>query len=291
MGPVLRLTSATLLLLALMSLPVPIAGAVEPVVVAAGDVACADSPCEPEQQTAALIESIDPEAVLVLGDAQYPDGEYEDFLSSYHLTWGRFLAKTYPTPGNHEYNTDGASGYFQYFGRRAHEDRGGTYVFNIGEWHVVSINTGHGPPEASVLERIRRNLAWDRHQCELAFWHHPAFSSGSEYGSIERMHELWATLQQAGVDVALTGHEHSYERFARLDEVGRPNARTGMRQFVVGTGGAKLYQMEAGILGSQRRIDDRHGVLYLRLRPRSYVWRFVGVDGSTLDSGRTECRS
>ena len=272
----------------LWGLPMPVAAARAPVVVAAGDIACAESPCEPEQQTAALVEGIGPDAVLVLGDAQYPDGEYDDFLSSYHLTWGRFLGKTHPTPGNHEYNTDGATGYFRYFGTRAHESRGGTYAFNIGEWHVVSINTGHGPPDASLLNRVRRNLAWDRHQCELAYWHHPAFSSGAEYGSIERMHELWAMLQQAGVDLALTGHEHSYERFARLDATGAPDP-SGMRQFVVGTGGAKLYPIGARILGSQRRIDDRHGVLRLRLRPRSYIWEFVAVDGSILDSGRTEC--
>lgn len=265
------------------------AAARAPVIVAAGDIACAHSPCQPQRQTARLIGRIGPRAVLVLGDAQYPAGGYEDYLSSYHPTWGRFRGKTHPTPGNHDYYTDGASGYFRYFGSRAHRKSGGTYAFNIGAWHVVSINTGRGQPEQSVLDRVRRNLARDRHRCELAFWHHPAFSSGSEHGSDARMQDLWTILHRAGVDVALNGHEHSYERFAQLDAAGRPNAGSGMRAFVVGTGGARLYELGAGIRGSQRRIDDRHGVLRLRLRARSYVWKFMSVGGSVLDRGRTKC--
>lgn len=267
----------------------PVATARAPVIVAAGDIACADSPCEPQRRTAGLIRRIDPKAVLVLGDAQYPDGGYGDYLSSYHATWGRFRGRTHPTPGNHDYYTEGASGYFRYFGKRAHHKSGGTYSFNIGAWRVVSINTGRGHPESDLIERVRRNLARDRHRCDLAFFHHPAFSSGSEHGSDDRMRDLWAMLQHAGVDVVLNGHEHSYERFAQLDAEGRPNAGSGMREFVVGTGGARLYELGAGIRGSQSRIDDRHGLLRMRLRARSYVWKFVSVAGSTLDRGRTQC--
>lgn len=260
-----------------------------PVIVAAGDIGCAGDPCQAQRQTAALVRRMNPRAVLTLGDHQYPDGGYSDFLSSYHRTWGRFRGKTHPTPGNHDYYTQGAGGYYRYFGRRAHQNSGGTYTFNIGAWHVVSVNTGDGRPESSVVDRVRRNLAADRHRCDLAYFHHATFSSGNEHGSDERMRDLWAMLQRAGVDVVLNGHEHNYERFAQLDAAGRP-ARHGTRQFVVGTGGIDdLYQLGNGIRGSQRRIDDRHGVLRMRLRARSYAWKFVSTAGSTLDRGRTKC--
>lgn len=268
----------------------PAATARAPVIVAAGDIACGGDPCRAQRQTAALIRKMNPRAVLTLGDNQYPDGAYSDFLSSYRPTWGRFRGKTYPSPGNHEYYTQGARGYYRYFGRRAHQNTGGTYFFNIGAWRVVSINTGDGRPGSSVLDRVRRNLAADRHRCELAYFHHPTFSSGSEHGSDERMRDLWGMLQRAGVDVVLNGHEHNYERFAQLDAAGRPNGRSGMREFVVGTGGGgRLYRLGSGIRGSQRRIDDRYGVLRMRLRARAYAWKFVSVGGSTLDRGRTKC--
>lgn len=288
--PLLRHVATAVVIASVLAGTAPIAMARAPVIVAAGDIGCGGDPCQPQRQTAALIRRMNPRAVLTLGDAQYPDGAYSDFLSSYRPTWGRFIKRTHPSPGNHEYYTQGASGYYRYFGRRAHQNSGGTYTFNIGAWHVVSINTGDGRPESSLIDRVRRNLARDRHRCELAYWHQPAFSSGTEHGSDERMRDLWRMLSNAGVDVVLNGHEHNYERFAPLDARGRPNARSGMREFVVGTGGgSELYRLGSGIRGSQRRIDGRYGVLRMRLRARSYAWKFVSVAGSTLDRGRTKC--
>ena len=146
------------------------------------------------------------------------------------------------------------------------------------------------PASSALLDRVRRNLAAAPRGCELAYWHHPAFWSGTEHGSDDRMRDLWRLLYRAGVDVVLNGHEHNYERFAQLDAAGRPDARSGMRAFVVGTaGGTRLYRVGPGIRGSQRRIDDRHGVLRMRLRARAYAWKFVSTAGSTLDRGRTSC--
>lgn len=270
--------------------PIGTAWARAPVIVAAGDIACGDQPCESQRRTTALIGWLRPRAVLTLGDNQYPDGALSDYRSSYHPTWGRFRGKTLPTPGNHEYHTSGARGYFDYFGSRARRGSGGWYSFDLGRWHLLSINTGGGAPSEHRLRWVRRNLARDGSRCELAYWHHPRFSSGRDHGSDSRMRELWEVLYRAGVDVVLNGHEHNYERFALLDPSGHP-ARRGIREFVVGTGGAKLYSLGNPIRGSQRRIDDRYGVLSMSLRRSSYEWRFVAVGRTTLDKGRQRCHS
>lgn len=233
-----------------------------------------------------------PRAVLTLGDHQYPDGAYSDFLSSYHPTWGRLRGRTFPSPGNHDYYTQGAGGYFRYFGRRAHQNAGGTYSFNIGAWHLLSINSAAGRPSSELVARVRNNLAADRHRCEIAYWHHARFSSGNEHGSDERMQDVWRVLFHAGVDVVLTGHEHNYERFAQLNATGHPAPGRGIRNFVVGTGGIPdLYNIGSAITGSQKRIDNRHGVLRMRLRARAYLWKFVAVGGAVLDRGRTRCHN
>ena len=268
------------------ALPVEVTAA-DPTIVAAGDIACPD-PCRSQRRTARLIRMIDPRAVLTLGDNQYEDGRFADFMDSYRPTWGRFKRRTHPTPGNHDYHVPGARGYFDYFGRRAHGRSSGMYSVNIGKWHVVSINTGNGLSDRK-LRWVGQNLSNDRHRCELAFWHHPRWSSGSFHGSDPRMGPLWSVLFRHGVDVALNGHDHLYERFTLMNPRGRRAPSTGIRQFTVGTGGRSLYTAGPHIRGSQRVIDDRFGVVRMKLHPRGYSWRFVAVGGSVLDRGSHPC--
>jgi acid phosphatase type 7 len=236
-----------------------------------------------------LIGRIGPRAVLPLGDNQYDDGALGDYRASYDPTWGRFRDRTYPTPGNHDYHTPQADGYFDYFGARAHRASNGMYSVNIGRWHVVSINSGRGRISDRQLQWVRRNLGSDRHRCELAFWHHPRWSSGTTHGSNQAMGSLWKVLWRHGVDVVLNGHEHNYERFKLMDPSGRWAPRAGIREFVVGTGGRGLYALGPAIRGSQRRIDNRFGVLRMVLHARSYGWRFLAASGVVLDRGGHVC--
>ena len=258
------------------------------VIVAAGDIACRGEPCASQRRTARLIGRIDPQAVLPLGDTQYERGRLADYRSSYDPTWGRFRGRTYPTPGNHEYLTSGAAGYFAYFGRRARPRTDGHYSYDLGAWHLLSINSGRGRISARQLRWVRRNLRNDGHRCELAYWHHPRWSSGRDHGSDEDMAALWTVLFRQGVDVVLNGHDHGYERFAKLNATGHRAPRTGVREFVVGTGGKSLGGFRKPIAGSQKRLL-RFGVLRLSLRARGYRWRFVAIGGRVRDRGRAVC--
>jgi Calcineurin-like phosphoesterase len=260
----------------------------EPVITAAGDIAQDNEPGQGQRATASRITRIDPVAALTLGDNQYPAGALSDFRSSYDPTWGRFKAKTFPTPGNHDYGTSGARGYFRYFRARAHPRHGGYYSFDLGGWHLVAVNTGAAPPSRRQLRWIRRDLRRNDDVCELAYWHHPRWSSGSVHGSDASLSPLWRVLFRAGVDVVLNGHEHHYERFARLTPAGRRSAN-GIREFVVGTGGASTYPFGDPVRGSQKRITGAYGVLRLALHSSGYAWRFVRVGGSVADSGTGGC--
>jgi hypothetical protein len=191
----------------------------DPVVAAAGDIACENRPCRSQRRTSELILRMDPTAVFTLGDNQYPNGALAQFKASYDPTWGRFKRKTYPSPGNHEYRSAGARGYFAYFGRRAHGPRG-YYSFNLDSWHVMSLNSNvdharvHGARQVAWL---RGDLSADRRRCELAFWHHPRWSSGGDHGAARQVAPFWKALHRAGADVVLSGHSHNYERFAPLN--------------------------------------------------------------------------
>jgi hypothetical protein len=251
------------------------AGAARPgvTVVAAGDIASCTS--DGDERTAALVQRIDPDAVLTLGDLAYPEGAAEDFASCYDPSWGAFRAITYPSPGNHEYATARAAGYFSYFGASAPAPY---YSFDLGAWHLVSLNSEVAHGKGSAQERwLRGDLARDRHRCELLYWHRPRWSAGT-HGSDAGMQALWRAAYDAGVDLVLVGHDHDYQRFVRLDAKGRRNPRFGVREVVVGTGGASHYPA-----GTHRGLavadGSTYGVLKLRLRRRDYDLSFLPVGG------------
>ncbi|MET0801488.1 MAG: metallophosphoesterase [Actinomycetota bacterium] len=266
----------------------PAAHARNPRLVAAGDIAYRLRPSRGQLGTTRLIERLDPVAVLALGDTQYRSGTIAEYLRSYDPTWGRFLSKTFPVPGNHEYNTPRAAGFFRYFGPRTFGGRG-YYSFNRGGWHLVALDSVRGRrPDERQLRWLRRDLVGNDATCELAFFHHPLFTSGLGAPASPDMAVFWRILFRHGVDVVLNGHAHSYERFVKLTPGGKRSPR-GIREIVVGTGGIGVDQFGDPIRGSQVRIR-RFGVLSMQLLRDAYRWRFVATDGRSLDRGSTGCR-
>jgi len=267
------------------------AGADEAVVLAAGDIAHCDS--DGDEQTAQLLAA-NAGSILLLGDIAYPGGSAEDFEECFDPSWGAHKARMFPSPGNHEYHTLGAEGYFDYFGGVAGDPDEGWYSFELGDWHVVSLNSncdaigGCGASSAQG-EWLAQDLAANPSTCTLAFWHHPRFSSSTKHGSDDEYEDLWEILDEHDADVVLVGHDHGYERFAPQDKDGKASA-DGMREFVVGTGGAERYDQGSAEPNSEKRDDGSWGVLKLTLRPAGYDWQFLPVAGDDLDdSGSASC--
>jgi 3',5'-cyclic AMP phosphodiesterase CpdA len=266
-------------------------------VYAAGDIARCAHP-DPSFSVAADTASIvaaglaaDPEsAALTLGDNTYPVGAAAEFRNCYGPTWGRFKDRTWPAPGNHEYATARAAPYFAYFGPRAGH---GHYSVELGSWHVISLDSDLDPAaHAAQLAWLREDLARHPARCTLAYWHHPLYSSGG-HGSIPKMRDAWEALYRAGAEIVLSGHDHDYERFAPQDAGGRPDAARGIRQFVVGTGGAYPTPFLWTAANSEARDSSHAGVLRLRLGDGAYEWQFMPVGqlpaGATPDHGSGAC--
>lgn len=271
-------------------------------VVAVGDIACSSGSSTSatscgQTATVELARRLDPAAVLTLGDEQYDSGELEDFNDVYDASWGKLASVTRPTPGNHEYAASrSAAGYRAYFGRRATPRHHTYYSYELGSWHLIALDSNCAvvPGGCEVGSPQQRWLANDlrthRTPCALAYWHHPRFSSGLLHGSSKEVSDLYATLDAAGADVVLTGHEHNYERFAPQDHAGVATEH-GIRQFVVGTGGRSLYPFGPAITNSEVRSNKSFGVLELELGASSYSWRFhpTSPNGSH-DHGEGTCR-
>jgi acid phosphatase type 7 len=298
----------------------------DPVVLAAGDIACGAASvgggCA-QAATSDLLVAANPTAVLTLGDNQYECGQLADYQNFYGPSWGRVKAKTYPVPGNHEYESSGdpsdpcfglpagAPGYFGYFGAAATPlDPGctvacrGYYSFDLGGWHLIALNSNcdqvGGCQTGSPQEQwLRQDLQQTSKSCLLAFWHHPRYASGGHATepTTLAMSDLWNDLHNAHADLVLNGHDHDYERFAQLGPSDPTSydptldPQNGLREIIVGTGGRSHGSFPSTIrTGSEVRNADTYGVLKLTLHPSSYDWQFLPTTGSTFtDSGTTNC--
>ncbi len=273
----------------------------EVVVAAAGDIACkpgeaplADGRSCQQKSTSDLLTGVSLDAVLPLGDLQYEAGGFAGFAASYGPTWGRFKAITRPVVGNHEYGTRDAGGYFSYFGSTAGDPAQGWYSYDLGSWHLIALNSecSHvgGCGAGSAQERwLKADLAAHRTACTLAYWHEPRFSSGL-HGDKADYDAFWRDLYDAGAEIVLNGHDHDYERFAPQNPDRGLDLARGIREFVVGTGGAIHRHFKTVRPNSEVRDADTFGVLLLRLGPGRYQWQFVPEPGKELtDSGTGLC--
>ena len=288
------------------------AAAADPVIAAAGDIACSASAqyyngglgtstrCR-QKYTSDLLVNAGLSAVLTLGDNQYDTGSLSGFQKSYHPSWGRVKPITRPVAGNHEYNTTAAGGYFDYFngvraftGNAGDRDKG-YYSFDVGAWHLIALNSSDhcvfvSCNSGSPQERwLRADLSAHPASCTLAYWHHPRFNSGHD-GNATFMAPLFKLLYDAGADVALGGHAHDYERFAPQDPNGKLDRARGIQQFVVGTGGAFFTSVGTARPNSQVRQANTYGVLFMTLHPASYDWQFVTASTRRVtDAGSQPC--
>jgi len=257
------------------------------ILVGAGDIA--DCASTGDEATAALLAAFSG-VVFTAGDNVYESGTPEAFVQCYDPSWGRWKGRTRPVPGNHEYLTPGAAGYFAYFGANAGDPARGYYSYDRAPWHIVALNSSVDLRAGSPQEQwLRADLAAHPTACTLAYWHFPRFSSGFQ-GNIPELEPIWQALYEAGADVIVVGHDHDYERFAPQSPAGLPDSGRGIRQFVVGTGGKSLLPFTAIAANSEVRNNTTYGVLLLKLYAGHYEWEFVPAqpDGFT-DAGSDPC--
>ncbi|WBC15000.1 DNRLRE domain-containing protein [Micromonospora sp. WMMA1998] len=259
----------------------------DPVLVGAGDISNSGSG---DSATAALLDGI-PGTVFTTGDNVYNSGTASEFSTYYNPTWGRHKARTRPSPGNHDYNTSGASGYYGYFGSQAGPSGRGYYSYDLGNWHVVSLNSNISMSAGSAQEQwLRSDLAASTKPCTLAYWHHPLYTSSSNHAPSTGTRPLYQALYDYDADVVVWGHNHVYERFAPMNPNGGYDASRGLRSFVAGMGGAGHYGFGTIQPNSEARNSSAYGVLKFTLHAGTYDWQFVPVAGQTYrDSGTGSC--
>jgi hypothetical protein len=253
-----------------------------------------------DEATARIIESEieknNNAIVFTLGDNAYPDGETEQFLKYYEPSWGRFKSRTKPVPGNHDWLVQNAADYLDYFCPSAENCvfpngvQSLYYSYDIGSWHILALDSQQSLANNSTqLNWVQSDLAQHSRACTLVYWHKPRFGSSPGRGDSEMLLPLWRVLYRNGVDIVLNGHDHHYERFYPQDPNGNFNSRNGIRQFIVGAGGAGIHDFGTPSRQSAVRLKSL-GVLKLTLGNGNYDWKFLPVvHYSSGDSGSASC--
>ena len=261
-------------------IPPPPGGGGTAVLVGAGDISTGGPA---EKATAALLAKI-PGTVFTAGDNAYNDGSKTDYVH-FNASWGAFKSRMRPAPGNHDYHLS-PQYYYTYFGAAAGPPGLGYYVYTLGAWRIYSLNGEN--VSAGQVAWLKNDLAGHPSACVLAYWHEPRFSSG-QHGSDASYAPFWDALYAAKAEIIINGHDHDYERFAPQNPAGQASA-TGIREFVVGTGGAGLRGFTHAIANSEVRNGVTNGVLKLTLSPGHYGWQFIPVAGQSFtDSGQGSC--
>jgi hypothetical protein len=257
------------------------------ILVGAGDISICGQ--DGDNHTSELLASI-PGAIYTIGDNSNNRGEPQQYTDCFGYSWGRYMARLHPVPGNHDYAYDNGSSYFDYFGSIAGEYGKGYYSYDIGAWHIIAINSVINEGEGSEqIQWLRADLANHPSLCTLAYWHYPRWSSGAE-GNYDEMAPVIQTLYDNGADVVLSAHDHIYERFAPQNPAGQLDLTRGIREFIVGTGGASHHDFGEIKANSEVRDNTSFGVLKFQLNADGYTWEFIPVRGDAFhDSGSDVC--
>jgi Calcineurin-like phosphoesterase/Purple acid Phosphatase, N-terminal domain len=174
---------------------------------------------------------------LMLGDNAYPNGTDAEYQAAVFDVFPAMLRKSvlWSTLGNHDgYTADSASqtgSYYDIFSLPRSGEAGGLasgteayYSFDYANIHFICLESFETNRSASgpMLTWLRNDLANTTQPWIVAFFHHPPYSKGSHDSDTEielkemRQNAL-PILENAGVDLVLSGHSHSYERSFLID--------------------------------------------------------------------------
>ncbi|MGB0387624.1 MAG: DUF7594 domain-containing protein [Ardenticatenaceae bacterium] len=238
-----------------------------------------------------LIVNRDPDMFLYLGDV-YQDGTYAEFFNWYGTQerfFGQFRDITNPVLGDHEYNSQMAQGYLFYW-----DNPPDFYSFDSAGWHVIVLNSNSmfdefepGTPQYDWLEQ---DLNDNTSHCTLVASHNPRYSVGPK-GGVSRLEDMWGLMVQEGVDVVLSGDDHSYQRWEALDENGDPDPQ-GVTQFVAGAGGQGVQAFvmtDTRVLVGYDMPPIGFGSLFMNLNPDGMAFQYVNIDNEVLDFAVMPC--
>jgi 3',5'-cyclic AMP phosphodiesterase CpdA len=197
------------------------------------------------------------EFVIMTGDNLYGRESPRDYEKKFAIPFKPLIdtdVKFYAALGNHD--DDGQTQYklFNMDGKKYYsfKPKPGVRLFAIDSNYI----------DGKQLEWLEKELTASGSEWKIAFFHHPLYSSGETHGSADAQRGLLEPLfLKHGVNVAIMGHEHFYERL---------KPQKGVNYFIVGSS-AKL-----------RKGDLRKSAMTAYGNDSEYAFMLIEIDGDDL---------
>jgi 3',5'-cyclic AMP phosphodiesterase CpdA len=240
---------------------------------------------------------------LHLGDMAYGDGRFDEFEEKVFTMYRDFLhgVPTYPTIGNHEYNTDNAQPYLDvyYLWEQAYraDDMERYYSFDYGNVHFVSLDSNDWTTipisldfdevyDDDMIDWLNDDLAASDAEWKIAFFHHPPFSLYADRSDSSGVINLiLPALSEGGVDLIMVGHDHHYARSHPIrGDCDVPGGEGAIPFILVGSGGTDLHAIEDDDQWYVAAANDQiHAFLEFNVHGCRGVGTAIGLDGVAID--------
>lgn len=212
------------------------------------------------------------EFVLMMGDNMYGGEKPADFKNKFEDVYRPILdqqVKFYASLGNHD---EPAQRFYEFFNMDGKE----YYRFTRNNAAFYALNSNY--MDKKQLKWLEDELAKDTSEWKIAFFHHPPYSSGGKHGSDTQLREVLEPLfVKYGMNVALTGHEHFYERI---------KPQKGVYYFISGAGG-KLRQGDVKDKSTltEKAYDSDMSFMLAEIVNNQLFFQVISRTGQTVDSG------
>lgn len=238
-----------------------------------------------EAEVAALILGWQPDIVITTGDNNYPSGAadtidanigkyFHGYIFPYLGTYDSEADQNrfFPSLGNHDWYTEGAQPYLDYFSLPGNERY---YDFIWGPVHFFVVDSDEHEPDginagSAQAAWLKQVLASSTSIWNIVYTHYPPFSSGA-HGSTDWMQWPYAAW---GADALLAGHDHLFERLL-VD---------GIPYFTNGTGGGGLYNFGEPLPESKFRYNANYGAMLVTANETELLFEFYNRAGDLKDS-------
>jgi predicted phosphodiesterase len=230
-------------------------------------------------QMAKLEERTKLDLVVLVGDNLYGGERPQDFKRKFEDPYRPLLdrgVKFYAALGNHDARTQVDYDLF---------NMGGKLYYSLKAPHqkvrFFMLDTTYPVPEQ--IAWLEKELKGSNDDWKIAVFHHPIYSSGGRHGSdLQLRQTLEPLFIQYNVSVALTGHDHFYERI---------KPQHGIVHFVVGSGG-RLAVDDIGKPSdlTARGFDTDQVFMVCEIEGDTMVFNAISRTGKIVDSGRIQRR-
>jgi len=216
--------------------------------------------------------------VLAVGDNIYPDGGGRHFAKKFERPYSGLIregVKFHAVLGNHDVK-DGRRDQCQY------------PLFNMNGQCYYTVKKGDGLAEFFMIDSTDFDMAqvgWlegvlkeSAAKWKIAVFHHPIYSSGEEHGSsLGLRSRIEPLLSRYGVNVAISGHDHIYERV---------KPQQGVQYFVSGAGGkVRPGDVNMGSPFRAMSFDRDNHYLQMIIEDQQISFQSITRGGSVIDRG------